>query len=109
MLLSYHSLLLVAFYDTQKYVCSMPLARTSRTSVLLFAFFDTQDTHVWPILVARTSKAMTSDQRLTGIRLAAGISPFAPLLECLVTPIWVRPTRVRGVVTPQVFQQRLGR
>ena len=24
MLLSYHSLLLVAFYDTQKYVCSMP-------------------------------------------------------------------------------------
>ena len=38
---------------------------------------------------------------------AAGISPFAPLLEFLLTPTWVGPTRVRGFVTPQVFQQRL--
>ena len=50
---------------------------------------------------------MTSDQRLTGIRFAAGISPFAQLLECLLIPTWVGPTRVRVVVTPQGFQQRL--
>ena len=46
----------------------------------------------------------TSDQRLAGIRFAAGISRFAPLLECLLTPTWVGPTRVREVVTRQSFQ-----
>ena len=50
---------------------------------------------------------MTSYQRLTGIRFASGTSPFAPLVKRMHTPTLVVPTLVLGVVSPQVFQQKL--